>query len=788
MLKQGHATGAASSRIIGGLVLAYGLVLVYDGVDLLRLGGTAYYAVAGLVTALAGGLTLSRRSGPIAIYAGLLVATLAWALNEAGTEAWLLLPRLGGPLLVGAILCIPRLSARQLGLGAVAVVAALGIGILAATWDPKAVPSVQQSSDSNGVLDAASGDSTNAGDWLHYGGGLSGTRFSMMSGITPANVGDLRQAWHFETGEDPAKAPDAHNLPAFESTPLEVDGKLFLCTPRNQVIALDAQSGREIWRFNPQTQTKGNFYLVTCRGVAYFVAPPGTKECPRRIIGATMDSRLFALDAATGALCDHFGDHGMVFLKEHIGDIPPGFYGVTSAPTVAGGLIVVGGLVLDNQSVDVPSGVVRAFDAITGLQRWAWDSGRPSGSSIPKDGIYTRGSPNAWAPFSVDETLGLIYLPTGNASPDYYGGLRSGAKDRYASSVVALDLATGAVRWSFQTVHHDLWDYDVASQPTLVDLPISGRTVPALVQTTKRGDIFILDRRTGQPLTGIEERPAPGGAAPGDHVAPTQPFAVGMPSLAPPPLTEQSMWGVTPFDQVWCRKQFLTARYDGPFTPPSERGSISFPNNMGASNWGGLSVDPVRKIAIANTSYVASTIKLFSRAEADRRVAAGEPVYNPQTGTPYAVDALPLVSPIGIPCNQPPWGLLSAIDLESRRLIWQKPFGTTAFRAPFGLAIPLGLPSSGGALVTTTGLTIIGAADDAMLRIFETRSGRLLWSAKLPAAANATPMTYLAPDGRQYIVVAAGGHTYLGNARGDHVMAFALPATSTQKPVDAGSR
>jgi quinoprotein glucose dehydrogenase/quinate dehydrogenase (quinone) len=765
-------------QLIRGTVLAYGVALVWLGLGLLELGGSPYYAIAGIGTVVAAALTLARRRrAAMIVYLAVLLYTLGWAYQEAGLHVWLVLPRLGLPLLAGILLCLPiRLPQFFTHRGIWAVAATAVLAVVVALPRPvmtAQAPRTERLPPQDGV--AASQPAADASRWVHYGNDLGGTRFSAASEITPANVGSLQLAWHVRTGEDPAKSPDARNLPAFEATPLRVDGKLILCTPRNQVIALDERTGAELWRHDPQTQLRGNFYLVTCRGVAYFEAPPAARDCRKRIIGATLDSRLFALDADTGKPCSGFGTDGTVSLRERIGDIPPGFYGVTSAPTVAGGLVIVGGLVLDNQSVDVPSGVVRAFDAVTGRQRWAWDSGRPGNTSLAAGEVYTRGSPNAWAPFSADEHLGLVYIPTGNASPDYFGGERSADKERYASSVVALDLQTGAVRWSFQTVHHDLWDYDVASQPSLVDLPGAQGSVPALVQTTKRGEIFVLDRRSGVPLHGIEERQVPQGAVAGDRTAATQPYATGMPSLAPEPLSEARMWGVTPFDQIWCRKRFLQARYEGAFTPPSELGSISFPNNMGVSNWGGLSIDPVRGVAIANTSYVASTITLYTRDKAQRREAEGTPVYNPQQGTPYAVDALPLLSPLGIPCNAPPWGLLSAIDLKAGRLLWQQPFGTTAHRMPFGLAVPLGMPSSGGSLVTTTGITFIGAADDGLLRAYETSTGRLLWSAQLPAAANATPMSYVAADGRQYIVVAAGGHTYLGTARGDHVLAFALP-------------
>jgi len=763
---------SAWARAGGAVVALYGAALAVAGGALWQAGGTPGYFVAGVGTALAGLLLALRHRAALPLYALVLLATSAWAWAETGGAVWRLLPRLGLPVVVGwwlvaawGLQAAPR--RRRAALGACAASALAAAGWLAG------LPFDAPSGGHGATGPALAGVAT----WRHYGQDLAGTRYSAAAQLTPANVGRLQPLWQFATGEDPARSPDPRNLPAFEATPLQVGHTLFLCTPRNQVIALDVATGRERWRHDPQTQLKGNFYLVTCRGVAYHES--AAAECPRRILAATLDARLLALDADTGRPCRGFGRDGTVSLREHQGEILPGFYGVTSAPTVAGGAVIVGGLVLDNFAVDVPSGVVRAFDAVTGQPRWAWDSGRVDAQALREGEVYTRGAPNAWAPFSADESLGLVYLPTGNPSPDYFGGLRSAAMERHGSAVVALDLQTGRPRWTFQTVHHDLWDYDTASQPTLVDLPDpqgGAARVPALVQPTKRGELFVLDRRDGRPLYGVEERPVPGGAVAGDHTAPTQPYPVGVPSLAPPPLTEAAMWGLTPFDEMWCRRRFLAARHDGPFAPPSLQGTVVFPNNMGASSWGSVAIDPVRGLLVANTSYTASIVRLFPRAEGERRRAAGLPLYNPMAGTPYIADALQMLSPLGLPCNAPPWGLLTAIDLVQRKVAWQQPFGTTAQRAPLGIAAPMGLPSSGGAVVTAGGLTFIGSADDGWLRAFETASGRLLWRARLPAVANATPMVATLPDGRQAIVVSAGGHTYLGTRRGDQVLAFALPA------------
>lgn len=619
-------------------------------------------------------------------------------------------------------------------------------------------------------------DQASPAQWPSYGRTLAGTRFTPADGITPANVGHLSVAWTYHTGEDPTKEPDPRNLPAFEATPLKIADTLYLCTPRNQVIALDAERGTERWRFDPKAVVKGTF-LLACRGVSYYESPKPLPQCQKRILIGTIDARLIALDAASGVPCSDFGKGGTVDLTENIGKVEAGFYGVTSPPTIARGLAIVGALVLDDQSIDVPSGVVRAFDPVSGALRWSFDMGNADPNAKPKPGeTYTRGSPNAWSVYSADEALGLVYIPTGNNSPDYFGANRNATAEKYASAVVALDIETGVPRWTFQTVHHDLWDYDVPAQPVLVDLDTPQGKVPALIQTTKRGEIFVLDRRTGAPLSRVEERPVPGAAAKGDTVSPTQPFSVDMPSLAGPILTEASMWGVTPFDLLSCRTQFKTLRYEGPFTPPSVQGSIHFPSNMGGSNWGSVSFDEDRQILIANTSEVPAIVRLIPRDQVAAEKARGVRIHNTQTGTPYAALQTPMLSPLGIPCNAPPWGRLTAIDLKTKRVIWQRPLGTTEDRAPFNISLALGMPNSGGALVTRSGLVFIGAAIDSYLRAFDIKTGKEVWKAKLPASAQATPMSFVSEsDGRQYIVIAAGGHKVLSSKLGDSVIAFALP-------------
>jgi quinoprotein glucose dehydrogenase len=629
-----------------------------------------------------------------------------------------------------------------------------------------------------GIAHVAPAPNPAADDWPQWGRNLAGTRYSPVTQINVGNVAGLRIAWKVRTGDDPAQKQDIRNLPAFEATPLKVGQFLFLCTPRNIVIAIDAESGAERWRFDPKTDTRGH-YLVTCRGVAYDESDSTTpiEPCHRRIFAATLDARLLALDAATGKLCKDFGDHGVVSLRPGLGEIRPGYYSVTSAPLAIRGLVITGALVLDNMSTDEPSGVVRAFDATTGRLRWAWDSGtgEPRNGS-GTDALYSRGSPNAWAPFSADTALGLVYVPTGNRTPDYWGAWRSPTEENFASAVVALEIETGRVRWVYQTVHHDLWDYDVASQPVLSDFPTPAGPMPALIQATKTGQLFVLDRRTGKPLTTVKERPVPQRPVPGERLSATQPFSIEMPSLHPQSLAEADLWGLTPLDRYLCVREFRSHRHEGLFTPPSLQGTITYPMNVGASSWGSVSVDEDRQILLANTNRLASIVQLIPRSEADRREAAGETLFMPQRNAPYAVTITPFLSPLGVPCTPPPWGMLTAIDLKTRHVLWQTPLGNTRDLAPLGIERPYGVPNTGGSVVTAGGLTFIAATTDRYFRAFDTTTGKELWRADLPAGGQATPMTYISgQSGRQFVVISAGGHQHLGSRLGDYVIAYALP-------------
>ncbi|SCW38867.1 quinoprotein glucose dehydrogenase [Sphingobium faniae] len=767
------------------LLFAIALSLLWLGGTLAVLGGSSYYLLTGLtLLPCAWWLRTGDRRGAI-LYLAMLVATAAWALWEVGLDGWALVPRLVAPLVLGLWLLTPWAYDRPARGGpayrpAIAARALLVLGMLAtgtvlgyAAFRP---------ADAARPLNAVAGDET---EWLNWGHDIGGTRFSELSAINSSNVSELKPAWTFRTGHVQGALPSP-----FEATPLKVRDTLYLCTPHNDIIALDAASGRQRWRYRAGSDPT-RVYLAVCRGVAYYRAPAAQGgACAERIITATIDGRLIAVDARNGTPCAGFGRNGKVDLKSGLGHVDHGYYYVTSAPQIIRGKIVLGGWVNDNQHIGEPSGVIRAFDAVSGRFAWAFDVGRPDQHGSPLPGqSFTPGTPNSWAPISADEGLGLVYLPIGNSVPDWYGGQRRPFDDKFSSSVMALDAQTGALRWSFQTTHHDLWDYDVGSQPVLYDMPVGKGRVPALIQATKRGEIFVLDRRTGQPITPVTERPVPRSTVPGERAARTQPFSTGMPSLAGPAPTEARMWGVTPIDQAWCRVQFLRSRWEGPMTPPGlDRQTIVHPGYQGGSDWGSVSIDRDRDLMIANSNHLSVRSQLISRAEADK--AGVKPVSAdvhgdiggtaPQTGTPYAVRLIPFLSPLGVPCEQPPYGRISAIDLKTRKLVWSKPFGSAIDSGPFGipsmLPITMGVPNTGGSVVTRGGVTFIGATQDRYLRAYETATGKLLWQARLPAGGQATPMTYAA-GGRQYVVIAAGGSGAIKSKSGDYVIAYALPQT-----------
>lgn len=786
------------------LLAAIGAMLALGGAKLLLLGGSAYYLVTGLLLTASAVLLWRRRRSGVYVFGVTLPGTLAWAIWEVGFDAWALLPRLGLLFALGVWWLLPvsrrgllptafspvmerwRRGPRLAGiiLGSLALAALGGWALRSAGSAPPADPILQAGTrPPRSAASVAPAAEVPASDWKHYGADAGGTRFSTATQITAANVDRLELAWTYRTGQD---VPPGYVT--FEATPLKIGKALYLCTGYNDVIALDADSGRELWRYRAHVEA-ADVFAFTCRGVAYYRVPGATGACAERIYTNTVDARLIALDALDGQPCRNFGAGGAASLLAGMGEVRRGYYYVTSAPTVVRGRIVLGGWVTDGQYWGEPSGVIRAFDAVTGRLAWAFDMGHPDRRGEPPPGEhYTRSTPNSWAPMSTDEELGLVYAPTGNATPDYYGAQRRSFDEQYSSSVVALDAETGQVRWSFQTVHHDLWDYDVASQPTLVDLPTSQGVRKALLQPTKRGEVFVLDRVTGEPLLPVEERPVPqDGAAAGERLSRTQPFSVAMPSFRGPDLTERSMWGLTPLDQLWCRIRFRQAHYEGPFTPIGQQWTVMFPGFFGGFNWGGVTVDTERHIMVATSNRMANYNRLLTRAEVDarglkaRRPGSTEFVGGavPQENTPYGADVQVFFSPLEVPCQQPPYGFLSGVDLRTGQLIWHRPLGTAQDIGPLGirlgLKIPFGPPSAGGAITTASGLTFVAASQDAYLRAFDTGSGALLWEGRLPAGGQATPMTYLTDSGRQMVVIAAGGMASFKTKMGDYVVAFALP-------------
>ncbi|MFI5311226.1 MAG: pyrroloquinoline quinone-dependent dehydrogenase [Gemmatimonadales bacterium] len=612
-------------------------------------------------------------------------------------------------------------------------------------------------------------------EWPAWGGDGGISHFTPLDEIAPGTVGALRVAWTYRTG-DVSDGNGALAGTNFEATPIMVDGTLFVATPTNRVVALDAESGVERWTFDPHLDRKvfARYGSTASRGVATWLdsARASTEPCRRRIFLATFDARLIALDAAGGARCPDFGASGEVNLRTGVRnvEIEPAIYRVSSAPSVARDLVIVGSSIVDNRRVDSPSGVVRAFDARTGRLRWSWEPLRDTAS-------IRSGAANAWSTIAVDEARDLVFVPTGAASPDHYGGLRPGA-NLYSSSVVALKASTGRVAWHFQLVHHDLWDYDASAPPTLFSMRRDGRVIPALVQGTKTGFLFFFNRETGEPLFPIEERAVPATDVPQEQTWPTQPAPVRPPPLVPQTLRAADAWGLTFLDRNACRKRIETLRNDGMYTPPSVRGTLEFPGFIGGINWGGVAVDDARDIVVTNTNRLATVVTLVPRSPADSEPVHNDPAnwLSPVYDAPFAVRRAALRSPLGVPCNPPPWGTLVAVRASTGDVLWERPLGGARDYVPFPVPERWGSPMLGGPLVTASGLVFIAAGPDHRLRAFDVETGRELWRASLPASAQASAMSYRARrGGRQLIVIAAGGHAEMQSRLGDYVVAFALP-------------
>jgi membrane-bound PQQ-dependent dehydrogenase (glucose/quinate/shikimate family) len=876
------------------LLACVGAYLAVKGGQLIGLGGSPYYVIAGVGLIVIAVLHVLRSPWAARLYALLLAATLVWSVFEAGLDFWALMARLAAFLVVGLWFLAPWTAALYRGrapgrprLGHAAWnLGATVVGVLLLVVAAFQSGPVQAGSDFGHPKTPA------VTDWRAYGGTTLSTRFAESDQINTGNVGRLKEVWRFRT-----KVPYD-----FKGTPIEAEGLLYVCTAGNTIIALDPDTGQERWRQATSATVPGgrganglehaSTFARTCRGLGYYDAsaparvtaaaavqtvaagqvgpqavaaarPAGAAapaDCPTRIITGTTNAKLVALDAKTGAPCKSFGKDGVVDLLPGLGYAPRGNYMVTSAPLIAGDLIVVGGWVTDNQRLGNPSGVVRAFSARDGHFVWAWDLGNPDAHGMPaKDGQFTRGTPNAWTNLSYDPELNLVYAPTGNSSPDYFaGGIRTPQADKYSSSVVAIDAATGGARWVFQTVHRDIWDYDAPSQPVLVNVRRGGQVIPALAQPTKRGEIFLLDRRTGVPVAPVEERPVPQGPEQGERISATQPVST-LPNFRKDRV-ERDMWGLTPLDQLYCRVEFKKLRYEGHFTPPmrgvtpslrsppgyapsyAERrivggetsgGSFQYPGNAGGFNWGSVSVDADNGILVAAPMLMGNRITLASAADRKAQAAATKgrqeawwkahpsdkarydaamaklparrgpaqpaPAGNPEGGPAGAANPafdqsrvlytaatspfmsffhVPFLGETQMPCFEPPFGVIAAMDLNTGKMMWTRPFGSMKESGPFGwrskLPITVGTPIQAGSITTRGGLIFHAGAMDSTVRAYDLRKGKVLWSAALPASSQAVPMSYVSPKGRQVVVVTISNPSW----------AYPRPASGAETPTD----
>ena len=796
--------------VLALIMVLFGLPILGGGVWLITLGGSWYYGLAGLGLVLSAYFLFRHSITGVWAYLITFIGTLVWALWESGLNGWAQVPRLVAPtvILVLVLLAIPALRGR-LGVprGAFAATAvgilALGASAMVLTsvrqttlfaqeiTPPIAVPTVPVAAAPAAVEYATL---QTGADWPAYGGSHHATRYSPLDQITPDNVAQLEVAWEFRTGD----LPEGDEAFGNQNTPIKIGDRLFVCSALNKVSALDAASGAEFWTYDPEVSPDAIGYNATCRGLAYYATPDAAAGdlCATRVLLQTLDARLIAIDTQTGQLCPDFGNAGIVNLMDGIGDSAPGFYSPTSPPTVVRNIAVVGSQVSDGQTREAPSGVIRGYNAQTGALEWAWDMVNPDQTNPLPDGeIYTPGTPNMWTIASGDDALGLVYLPLGNSAVDYWGGDRSEAENAYSTALVALDVTDGEVRWFYQTVHYDIWDYDLGSQGTLADFPTPQGPVPALILPTKQGQFFIFDRATGEPLVTIEEQAVPTGGVEPERLSPTQPHVTDFPNQIKPDIEERHMWGMTPLDQLWCRIQFRQASYQGPYTPPTTDTSwIQYPGYNGGSDWGGIAIDTGRNILVSNYNDTPNYNRLVPREEVDALgiVPIGDPNYSsnshngisPQALTPFGIEVnagwrVPFT---GMLCKEPPYGGIMAIDLDSRQVLWDKPFGSARKNGPFGipsmLPIDIGTPNNGGTAVTATGLIFVAATTDDLIRAISIETGEVLWEAELPAGGQATPMIYEA-QGRQMVVINAGGHNFMETPIGDYFIAYALPGGAT---------
>ncbi|MGE6322631.1 glucose/quinate/shikimate family membrane-bound PQQ-dependent dehydrogenase [Pseudomonas oryzihabitans] len=783
-------------------VLLFGLPFLVGGAYLVSLGGSLYFLLAGIALTLSSWWLFRCRLAGAWLFGVAMIATVIWAIVDAGLVFWPLISRLYAFAALSLVVALvyPTLrkaNGQAAGRGGYALSALLAVGIVAAGWG-MFVPHASVAATGAGPGLTAVDPAKAQKDWRHYGNDEGGSRFAALDQINRQNVNELQPAWTYHTGDI---AYSDGNGAEDQLTPLQVGDKLFICTPHDNLIALEADTGRQLWKNEIKAQSK---VWQRCRGLAYFdaTAPvvqptdgstpatavavaPGA-QCQRRLLTNTIDARLIAVDADTGEFCRDFGNGGQVDLKAGLGKVPDSYYQLSSAPLMAGTTVVVGGRVADNVQTDMPGGVIRGFDVITGQMRWAFDPGNPADRAAPTgDRTYVRSTPNSWAPMSYDPAMNTVFLPMGSSSTDIYGVERTRLDHTYGASVLALNASTGEQKWVYQTVHNDLWDFDLPMQPSLIDFPKpDGSRVPALVIGTKAGQIYVLDRATGQPLTAVQEVPVKPSNIPNEPYSPTQPLSVGMPQIGAQRLRESDMWGATPFDQLLCRIAFKQMRYDGLYTAPGTDISLSFPGSLGGMNWGSLSTDPVHGFIFVNDMRLGLWSQMVPQVK-DAKAATGGEALNtgmgavPLKGTPYAVNKNRFLSVAGIPCQAPPFGTLTAIDMKTQKIAWQVPVGTVQDTGPLGikmhLPLPIGMPTLGGTLSTQGGLVFIAGTQDYYLRAYDSADGNELWKARLPVGSQGGPMTYVSPKtGKQYVVITAGGARQSPD-RGDYVIAYTLP-------------
>jgi quinoprotein glucose dehydrogenase len=792
--------------ILGLIIAAIGLVLAIGGVWLATLGGSIYYLITGVAMLAAGVQLVRSRMMGAYIYIAVVALTVLWAFFDSQSNlVWALVPRIIAPLvlLIATFLVMPTLTRKTnrwklAGGGVVVVVAGTAVLFTALGTQDEAVAALP-AQNSLGMADP-SGTATGA-DWPVYGGTGAARRYSPLTQINASNVGDLKQAWLSHTGDMPANAAAAAQYGA-ETTPLKIGTSLYLCSAKNIMISMDAATGKENWRFDPKVKDEWIPYTAACRGVTYYAVPNAKPDavCATRILEGTLDARMIEVDAKTGKPCMDFGVGGQVDAKIGMGKVFPGLVSINSPPVIIRGIAVTGHQTTDGQERYEPSGVIQGFDAVTGKLRFAWDMLHPEWNGYPPAGQeWSRGTPNMWTMASGDEKLGLVYLPMGNSTVDYWSTLRTPTEDSFATSIVALDVTTGKPRWKFQAVKNDAWDYDFGSQPTLIDY----KGTPALLVSSKQGDMYVLDRATGKPLTPIGTIKAPTGGIEPQQRAPTQ-IVSQWQTLRKDPLTEHDMWGMSPIDQMICRINFKRASYQGFFTPPEvDRHSIEYPGYNGGTDWGSVAVDPTRGVIVANYNDMPNYVQLVPRATADKKgwftreqkadlvkqgksvkVEAGaEGAGDPQAGTPYAIDVnAGWVMPFtGMLCKQPPYGGIRAIDIATGKTLWDRPFGSARNNGPFGipsrLPFTIGTPNNGGSVVTAGGVIFVAAATDGLFKAIDLKTGKVLWQTVLPAGGQATPMVY-EQNGREYVVLMTGGHHFMKTPIGDQVIAWALPTKS----------